>query len=88
MPTVQLLGIEYDFHVSPIEEAVFDFTWSAVNSINIKIIPSIGHAHAQVIYRLPVRERFQYGALAPIVPRVVVMLQEMTNHKLALRLRT
>ena len=61
---------------------VSGITFSQLNRIR-----TVSHAHAHVVDHLPVLERLMHGTLASIVVRIVVVLKEVPDEELALRLR-
>jgi hypothetical protein len=49
---------------------------------------TVGHAHAQVVYRFPVEERFLDGTSSPVSRRIVIVLEVVPDEELPLRLST
>ena len=88
-PTLQSLGKEYDFHTRPRHETNRKRRLSARPLCRMHDgIRTISHTHAHIIDCLPVRESLDDGTLTDILLGIVVVLQEVANHKLVLALGT
>lgn len=90
-PTAQSFGTTYVFQANPTNEAIQKKSASQLVSKLInrkgKGRHTIRHAQTKIIQTLPIRERVLNRALSAIIRRIVVILEEVSDNKLALALR-
>lgn len=86
-PTVQSVGIEYVFQANPMNDTTQPHKPSATShQLQVSLPPTVDHARAHIVNRLPVRERLLDRSRRPR-RWVVIVLHEMPNHILAVALR-